>query len=126
MCHKYPPISNYIKRTITSRHGQLARFGSRACQKTVIINLSFYNESTFCEDKMKLGKTFALCVSVGWPLLSQIAPAGVRLGVPPIAHVSSVGEIQGEGCTSILVGRLASADGSTMTSHSCDSGTDRT
>ncbi len=31
-----------------------------------------------------------------------------------------------EGCTSILVGRLASADGSTMTSHSCDSTTDRT
>ena len=31
-----------------------------------------------------------------------------------------------DGCTSILVGRLASVDGSTMTSHSCDSGTDRT
>ncbi len=31
-----------------------------------------------------------------------------------------------DACTSILVGRLASADGSTMTSHSCDSGTDRT
>jgi dipeptidase len=31
-----------------------------------------------------------------------------------------------ESCTSILVGRLASADGSTMTSHSCDSNTDRT
>ncbi len=31
-----------------------------------------------------------------------------------------------EGCTSVLVGRLASADGSTMTSHSCDSTTDRT
>lgn len=31
-----------------------------------------------------------------------------------------------EGCTSILVGRLASVDSSTMTSHSCDSGTDRT
>jgi len=31
-----------------------------------------------------------------------------------------------DSCTSILVGRLASADGSTMTSHSCDSGTDRT
>ena len=31
-----------------------------------------------------------------------------------------------EGCTSILVGKLASLDGSTMTSHSCDSTTDRT
>jgi len=31
-----------------------------------------------------------------------------------------------DNCTSILVGRLASADGSTMTSHSCDSNTDRT
>ncbi len=31
-----------------------------------------------------------------------------------------------DSCTSVLVGRLASADGSTMTSHSCDSNTDRT
>ncbi len=31
-----------------------------------------------------------------------------------------------EGCTSILVGKAASADGATMTSHSCDSTTDRT
>ena len=31
-----------------------------------------------------------------------------------------------DSCTSVFVGRLASADGSTMTSHSCDSGTDRT
>lgn len=31
-----------------------------------------------------------------------------------------------EACTSILVGKLASVDGSTMTSHSCDSNTDRT
>ena len=31
-----------------------------------------------------------------------------------------------ESCTSILVGKLASVDGSTMTSHSCDSNSDRT
>ena len=31
--------------------------------------------------------------------------------------------IAGEGCTSILVGRDASADGSTMTTHTCDCGT---
>ncbi len=35
-------------------------------------------------------------------------------------------ESEFENCTSILVGKLASVDGSTMTSHSCDSSTDRT
>ncbi len=40
---------------------------------------------------------------------------------PPPAEV-----LEFDSCTSILVGRLASVDGSTMTSHSCDSGTDRT
>src|SRR5512137_1562044 len=36
------------------------------------------------------------------------------------------GPFEFDSCTSVLVGRLASVDGSTMTSHSCDSGTDRT
>ena len=31
-----------------------------------------------------------------------------------------------EGCTSILVGKAASIDGATMTSHSCDSTSDHT
>lgn len=39
---------------------------------------------------------------------------------------TEVEEIAYEGCTSVLVGKLASVDGSTMTSHSCDSWTDRT
>jgi len=42
---------------------------------------------------------------------------------PPAVEKS---ELSFESCTSILVGRKASVDGSTMTSHSCDSGTDRT
>jgi dipeptidase len=35
-------------------------------------------------------------------------------------------EIEADGCTSILVGKLASVNGATMTSHSCDSSSDRT
>ncbi len=34
--------------------------------------------------------------------------------------------IESESCTSVIVGKKASVDGSTMTSHTCDSGTDRT
>ena len=51
-----------------------------------------------------------------WAILaSALTPPGSS-GVEPVF----------DNCTSIFVGRLASADGSTMTSHSCDSNTDRT
>jgi dipeptidase len=43
-----------------------------------------------------------------------------------ISFPARLSEPASESCTSILVGRLASADGSTITSHSCDSNTDRT
>ncbi len=48
------------------------------------------------------------------------------LPASPAAATGADGPPEFDSCTSILVGRLASVDGSTMTSHSCDSGTDRT
>jgi dipeptidase len=42
------------------------------------------------------------------------------------SETSSFEELEYDACTSILVGKLASVDGSTMTSHSCDSNSDRT
>jgi dipeptidase len=52
--------------------------------------------------------------------LLALAPGPARTGP------SGRSPLDFDSCTSILVGRLASADGSTMTSHSCDSGSDRT
>jgi len=55
--------------------------------------------------------------------------AVLALSVLPASEAPAVpgGEpLEFDSCTSVLVGRLASIDGSTMTSHSCDSGTDRT
>jgi dipeptidase len=55
--------------------------------------------------------------------------AVLALSSLPCSQTASVrrdAPLEFDSCTSILVGRLASGDGSTMTSHSCDSGTDRT
>jgi dipeptidase len=52
----------------------------------------------------------------GLTLLSGLVGRGADVEKP----------LEFDSCTSILVGRLASADGATMTSHSCDSGSDRT
>ncbi|HOW86753.1 MAG TPA: C69 family dipeptidase [Candidatus Aminicenantes bacterium] len=59
----------------------------------------------------------------------MILAAVLALAMLPAAQAPEGGEAgtpEFDSCTSILVGRLASVDGSTMTSHSCDSGTDRT
>jgi len=60
-----------------------------------------------------------------------VLPMAVLFGVALLPGPATKGTPSGrplefDSCTSILVGRLASADGSTMTSHSCDSGSDRT
>jgi len=60
---------------------------------------------------------------------SILGAAVLALSLLPGAQTASVlgdAPLEFDSCTSILVGRLASVDGSTMTSHSCDSGTDRT
>jgi dipeptidase len=54
--------------------------------------------------------------ALGLIFLSGLAGRGAAVQPP----------LEFDSCTSILVGRLASADGATMTSHSCDSGSDRT
>jgi dipeptidase len=66
--------------------------------------------------------------------LKRLVPLGgiLVLAVLLAGHLSTaVGQsaaavpdvIAGEGCTSILVGKLASTDGSVMTTHTCDCGT---
>lgn len=48
------------------------------------------------------------------------------LSISNTPQQASLQQCESDGCTSVIVGRLASVDGSTMTSHSCDSTTDRT
>ena len=62
---------------------------------------------------------FLICL-----ILTLVAVNGPA--VQPAADINEEGKPWFESCTSIIVGRLASIDGSTMTSHSCDSTTDRT
>lgn len=64
---------------------------------------------------------FLLVVACAW-LLVLTGSASQQQAADPDALVCP----NCEGCTSVLVGKAASVDGSTMTSHSCDSTTDRT
>ncbi len=56
----------------------------------------------------------------GLPTAAQLVPVA-----PAPTRIVRSAEIEGEGCTSVMVTRGASVDGSTMTSHSCDSVSDR-
>lgn len=62
----------------------------------------------------------------GLPMLRAIAACALLCLLATASLSSPARAPQIESCTSILVGKLASVDGSTMTSHSCDSNTDRT
>ncbi len=43
-----------------------------------------------------------------------------------VGRIQTAGQLDFDACTSVIVGKAVSIDGSTMTSHSCDSRTDRT
>jgi dipeptidase len=58
--------------------------------------------------------------------LILVAGIFLLIGVTNPSSQKTADDLVFDNCTSVFVGRLASADGSTMTSHSCDSGTDRT
>ena len=62
---------------------------------------------------------FLICVALA--VLAVYGPA-----LQSTADIEGKGDTALESCTSVIVGRLASVDGSTMTSHSCDSNSDRT
>ncbi len=72
------------------------------------------------------GRTATAAAAAAIAFLLIVAPALAPAAAPPRSASAVAAAPPLESCTSILVGRLASADGSTMTSHSCDSGTDRT
>ncbi len=74
---------------------------------------------------MKL-KAFSRRFWLGSLTLALLAASFISIGSAGPSNGTAGDERIFESCTSIFVGRLASADGSTMTSHSCDSGTDRT
>jgi dipeptidase len=69
---------------------------------------------------MRKTRTWSFLIA-GFAVLALSAMSASRI---PMARSDE--PLEFDSCTSILVGRLASVDGSTMTSHSCDSGTDRT
>ena len=75
----------------------------------------------------RLVAVLVITVALLWlqPGLAQQAPKPP--GLPAAQAAAAEGQVcECEGCTSVLVGKNASVDGSTMTSHSCDSTTDRT
>ncbi|MCX6551451.1 MAG: C69 family dipeptidase [Acidobacteria bacterium] len=85
--------------------------------------------------RARVSALFVIAAALLWlqPGLALQAPTAmaqsrIQIGPTPSAAADqSDGPLcECEGCTSVLVGKAASIDGSTMTSHSCDSTTDRT
>jgi len=76
----------------------------------------------------RLSALLVVCAALLWlqPGLAQKPQSPVGTPVVSQAGQAEAPVCECEGCTSILVGKAASVDGSTMTSHSCDSTTDRT
>jgi dipeptidase len=76
----------------------------------------------------RLSALLVVCAALLWlqPGLAQKPQSPVGTPVVSQADQAEAPVCECEGCTSVLVGKAASVDGSTMTSHSCDSTTDRT
>jgi len=71
---------------------------------------------------MKKGKSRLFYCSFGATVIMLLASFAI-----PQTGVITAGEyFESESCTSVIVGKAATTDGSTITSHSCDSNTDRT